>query len=101
MPAVHHRYATADGHRLFFREAGEPDAPALVLLHGFPTSSHMFRHLIPALADRYRVIAPDHLGFGLSDAPAVEEFDYTFDALTDLTAGLLRALGVHRYAMYV
>ncbi len=101
MPAVHHRYATVDGHRLFFREAGEPDAPALVLLHGFPTSSYMFRHLIPALADRYRVIAPDHLGFGLSDAPAVEEFDYTFDALTDLTAGLLRALGVHRYAIYV
>jgi pimeloyl-ACP methyl ester carboxylesterase len=101
MPAVHHRYATVDGHRLFFREAGEPDAPALVLLHGFPTSSYMFRHLIPAVADRYRVIAPDHLGFGLSDAPAVEEFDYTFDALTDLTAGLLRALGVHRYAIYV
>ena len=95
MPAVHHRYATVDGHRLFFREAGDPDAPALVLLHGFPTSSYMFRNLIPALADRYHVIAPDHLGFGLSDAPAVEEFDYTFDALTDLTAGLLRTLG-HR-----
>jgi pimeloyl-ACP methyl ester carboxylesterase len=61
----------------------------------------MFRHLIPALADGYRVIAPDHLGFGLSDAPPVEEFDYTFDALTDLTAGLLRTVGVERYAMYV
>ena len=101
MPAVHHRYATVDGHRLFFREAGDPDAPALVLLHGFPTSSYMFRHLIPALADRYHVIAPDHLGFGLSDAPGVEEFDYTFDALTALTAGLLRSLGIERYAMYV
>jgi pimeloyl-ACP methyl ester carboxylesterase len=101
MPAVHHRYATVDGHRLFFREAGDPDAPALVLLHGFPTSSYMFRHLIPALADRYHVIAPDHLGFGLSDAPVVEEFDYTFDALTALTAGLLRGLGIERYAMYV
>ena len=101
MPAVHHRYATIDGHRLFFREAGDPDAPALVLLHGFPTSSHMFRHLIPVLADRYHVIAPDHLGFGLSDAPGVEEFDYTFDALTALTAGLLRSLGIDRYAMYV
>jgi pimeloyl-ACP methyl ester carboxylesterase len=101
MPAVHHRYATVDGHRLFFREAGDPDAPALVLLHGFPTSSYMFRHLIPMLADRHHVIAPDHLGFGLSDAPSVEEFDYTFDALTGLTAGLLRALGVDRYAMYV
>jgi pimeloyl-ACP methyl ester carboxylesterase len=101
MPAVHHRYATIDGHRVFFREAGEPDAPALVLLHGFPTSSYMFRDLIPALADRYRVVAPDHLGFGLSDAPPVEEFDYTFDALTELTAGLLRSLGIDRYAIYL
>jgi pimeloyl-ACP methyl ester carboxylesterase len=101
MPAVHHRYATIDGHRLFFREAGDPDAPALVLLHGFPTSSNMFRHLLPALAERYHVIAPDHLGFGLSDAPGVDEFDYTFDALTGLTAGLLRTLGIDRYAMYV
>ncbi|GBG36294.1 alpha/beta fold hydrolase [Mycobacterium montefiorense] len=101
MSAVHHRYATVDGHQLFFREAGDAAAPTLVLLHGFPTSSHMFRRLIPELADRYHVIAPDHLGFGLSDAPAVTEFDYTFDALTDLTAGLLRSLGVDRYAMYV
>lgn len=101
MPAVHHRYATVDGHRLFYREAGDPGKPALVLLHGFPTSSRMFRHLIPALADRYHVIATDHLGFGFSDAPAVTEFDYTFDALTDLTAGLLGSLGVDRYALYV
>jgi pimeloyl-ACP methyl ester carboxylesterase len=101
MPVVHHRYATVTNHRLFFREAGDPAAPALLLLHGFPTSSYMFRHLVPALADRYHVIAPDHLGFGLSDAPPVEEFDYTFDALTDLTAGLLRELGVERYAIYV
>jgi pimeloyl-ACP methyl ester carboxylesterase len=101
MSAVHHRYATVDGHRLFYREAGDPSAPAVVLLHGFPTSSYMFRNLAPALADRYHVIAPDHLGFGLSDSPTVEEFDYTFDALTDLTAGLLRTLGVARYAMYV
>lgn len=72
-----------------------------MLLHGFPTSSYMFRQLIPALADRYHVIAPDHLGFGLSDAPPVEEFDYTFDALAELTAGLLRELGIDRYAMYV
>ncbi|WP_322860508.1 alpha/beta fold hydrolase [Mycobacterium europaeum] len=101
MPAVHHRYATVDGHQLFFRESGDPSAPALVLLHGFPTSSYMFRHLLPALADRYHVIAPDHLGFGLSDAPSVQQFDYTFDALTDLTGGLLRTLGIDRYAMYV
>jgi pimeloyl-ACP methyl ester carboxylesterase len=101
MPTVHHRYLTIDGHRLFFREAGDPRAPALVLLHGFPTSSYMFRDLVPALADRYHVIAPDHLGFGLSDAPSVQQFDYTFDALTALTQGLLRALNVDRYAMYV
>src|SRR6201987_5224015 len=99
MPTVHHRYLNVDGHQLFYREAGDPEAPALVLLHGFPTSSYMFRNLLPALADRYHVIAPDHLGFGLSDAPLVEEFDYTFDALTDLTAGLLRTLGVDRYSM--
>ncbi len=101
MQAVHHRYATVDGHRLFYREAGDPNAPAVVLLHGFPTSSYMFRDLVPALADHYHVIAPDHLGFGLSDAPPVEEFDYTFDALSDLTAGLLHTLGAGRYAIYV
>src|SRR3954465_2542183 len=101
MAVVHHRYATVDGRQLFYREAGDVDAPTVVLLHGFPTSSHMFRHLIPALADQYHVIAPDHLGFGLSDAPSVDDFDYTFDALADLTAGLLEALNVQRYAMYV
>ena len=101
MPVVHHRYATVSGHRLFFREAGDPDAPALLLLHGFPTSSYMFRDLVPALADRFHVIAPDHLGFGLSDAPSVADFDYTFDALTELTEGLLQSLGINRYAIYV
>jgi pimeloyl-ACP methyl ester carboxylesterase len=101
MHAVHHRYVEVDGKQLFYREAGAADAPVLVLLHGFPTSSFMFRELIPLLADRYRLIAPDMLGFGLSAAPAVEEFDYTFDALADLTAELLRKLGVQRYAMYV
>ncbi|RZT18812.1 pimeloyl-ACP methyl ester carboxylesterase [Mycobacterium sp. BK558] len=98
---VHHRYATVAGREIFYREAGRPDAPVIVLLHGFPTSSFMFRDLIPELADRYRVIAPDYLGFGYSDAPPVEEFHYTFDALADLTAGLLAQLGVTTYAMYV
>ncbi|MEU8157113.1 alpha/beta hydrolase [Micromonospora sp. NPDC048986] len=101
MPNVHHRYASVAGHQLFYREAGPADAPTVVLLHGFPTSSFMFRNLIPALADRYHVIAPDHLGFGLSDAPAADEFGYTFDALTDLTANLLKQLGITRYAIYV
>ena len=98
---VHHRYATVNGLRLFYREAGQHDAPAIVLLHGFPTSSFMFRDLIPRLADRHHVIAPDHLGFGYSEAPSVAEFDYSFDALTDLTEGLLDQLGLTRYAIYV
>ncbi|MCZ0729074.1 alpha/beta hydrolase [Mycolicibacterium iranicum] len=98
---VHHRYATVRGRQVFYREAGPLDAPVVVLLHGFPTSSFMFRNLIPALADRYRVIAPDYLGFGYSEAPTVDEFDYTFDALADHVADLLTQLGVSRYAIYV
>jgi len=101
MHAIHHRYANIDGHELFYREAGTADAPAVVLLHRFPASSFMFRDLILLLADRYHVIAPDFLGFGLSDAPPAGEFGYTFGALAGLTAGLLDRLGVRRYAMYV
>jgi len=101
MTKVHHRYADVAGRQLFYREAGPAGAEVLVLLHGFPTSSYMFRNLIPRLADRYRVIAPDMLGFGLSDAPHIDEFGYTFDALTRLTAQLLGQLDVHRYAIYV
>lgn len=98
---THHRYATVDGHRLFYREAGPLDAPAVVLLHGFPASSFMFRDLIPRLAAELHVVAPDLLGFGLSDAPPADRFTYTFDTLTDLTAGLLDQLGIGRYAIYV
>ncbi|MEU5974451.1 alpha/beta hydrolase [Streptomyces sp. NPDC047315] len=101
MSSVRHRTAVVDGHEIFYREAGPADAPAIVLLHGYPTSSFMFRELIPLLADRYRVIAPDHLGFGHSDAPPATEFDYTFDALADLTSALLGQLGLDRYALYV
>ncbi len=101
MTTIHHRYAAVDGRQLFYRDAGPPGAPAVVLLHGFPASSFMFRNLIPALAARYRVIAPDHLGFGLSDAPPADQFSYSFDSLAGLTAGLLGRLGVTRYAMYV
>ena len=101
MTTVHHRYATVGGRRLFYREAGPAGAPAVVLLHGFPASSFMFRELIPVLAGRYHVISPDHLGFGLSDAPPAGEFGYTFDALAHLTSGLLRQLHISRYAMYV
>ncbi|MGB3334135.1 MAG: alpha/beta hydrolase [Mycobacterium sp.] len=99
--SVRHRYATIAGRRLFYREAGSAGAPAIVLLHGFPASSYMFRDLITRLADDYHVIAPDHLGFGYSDMPLVTEFDYTFDNLAELTQGLLDDLGLQRYAIYV
>ena len=101
MPTVHHRTIRVDDLEVFYREAGPADAPVLLLLHGYPTSSHMFRHLIPALADRYRVIAPDHIGFGRSSAPAVDDFPYTFDALADVTARFLEEVGVTRYTVYV
>jgi pimeloyl-ACP methyl ester carboxylesterase len=98
---THHRFAEIAGRRIFYREAGPVDAPAIVLLHGTPASSHMYRNLIPALADRYHVIAPDYPGFGHSERPGVEEFDYTFDALADHVDGLLDHLGLDRYSLYV
>ncbi|AIA07939.1 alpha/beta fold hydrolase [Streptomyces noursei] len=101
MSSVHHRTATVGGHEIFYREAGPADAPAIVLLHGFPTSSFMFRELIPLLAGDYHVIAPDHLGFGHSAAPLAGEFTYTFDALAEVTSQLLDHLGLDRYALYV
>lgn len=101
MAVVHHRTASVDGLEVFYREAGPRDAPVLLLLHGYPTSSHMFRHLVPALADQYRVIAPDHIGFGRSSAPSVEDFDYTFDALAGVTRGFLRSIGVSAFTVYV
>ena len=100
MQAIPYRDADFDGQQLFYREAGPPGAPTVVLLHGFPASSFMFRDLIPLLGG-YHVIAPDHLGFGLSAAPPAAHFGYTFDALAGLTAGLLGQLGITRYAMYV
>jgi pimeloyl-ACP methyl ester carboxylesterase len=101
MATVHHRYATVRGQQLFYREAGPAGAPAIVLLHGYPASSFMFRDLMPLLADQYHVLAPDHLGFGFSDAPPADDFGYSFDALASLTAALLDQLGVTRYATYV
>ncbi|MFC9397754.1 alpha/beta fold hydrolase [Streptomyces sp. NPDC057027] len=96
---THHRTVTVRGHEIAYREAGPADAPVLLLLHGFPTSSHMFRDLIPLLADDYRLIAPDHLGFGRSAAP--QDFDYTFAALAELTAEFTEALGLDRFALYI
>jgi len=100
-PVVHYRTASIDGVNVFYREAGPADAPAVVLLHGFPSSSNMFRNLIPELADRYRVIAPDYPGFGHSDMPDRAQFRYTFAHFADITATLLARLGVERYALYV
>lgn len=100
-PVTHHRTAKIDGVNIFYREAGPADGPALVLLHGFPTSSHMFRNLIPALADRYRVIAPDYPGYGQSDMPDRAKFAYKFDRFAELVDGLLDQRGVAKYAMYV
>ena len=98
---THYRTATVDGISLFYREAGPSNGPVVVLLHGFPTSSHMFRNLIPALADRYHVIAPDYPGFGQSAAPDHTHFAYTFAHYASLVDALLQHLGATRYAMYV
>ncbi|MFJ2398196.1 alpha/beta fold hydrolase [Streptomyces sp. NPDC087843] len=101
MLPTYHRTSTIQGQLVFYREAGPAEAPVVLLLHGFPTSSHMFRHLIPALADRYHVIAPDHIGFGQSAMPEADEFEYTFDNLAEITGGLLDSLGISRFSIYV
>jgi len=84
MTDIAYRTADVDGLTVFYREAGASDAPTLVLLHGFPSASHMFRDLIPLLADRFHLVAPDLPGFGKSDMPARGEFDYTFEHITDV-----------------
>ena len=101
VPVIHYRSTTIDGVKVFYREAGPADGPVLLLLHGFPTSSHMFRNLIPLLADRYRVIAPDYPGYGQSDAPDHNSFSYTFANQADIVDKLVTQLGAQRYAMYV
>jgi pimeloyl-ACP methyl ester carboxylesterase len=98
---VAHRTATVRGLDLHYREAGPADAPVLLLLHGFPTSSHMFRDLIPLLSDRYRLIAPDHVGFGRSAAPAAADFPYSFAELAAITDEFTEQLGLTEYALYV
>src|SRR5882757_10505541 len=97
-----YRHANVRGQKLFYREAGPKDSPTIVLLHGFPSSSHMFRDLIPQLADKFHVIAPDYVGFGYSDAPGVEDFEYTFDNLAAHVEELLfRDLGLKQFSVYV
>jgi pimeloyl-ACP methyl ester carboxylesterase len=98
---THHRTTKVGGIDLFYREAGPKDAPAILLLHGFPTSSQMFRELIPRLADRYHVIAPDYPGYGQSAAPDRSQFAYTFANYAAVVDELTRQLGLERYALYV
>ena len=100
-PTVAHRTIKVDGLDIFYREAWSKDAPAILLLHGFPTSSSMFRNLIPALADEYHLVAPDYPGFGNSSMPRVGEFDYSFDRLADVIDRFTQAVGLKRYTLYV
>lgn len=93
--------ALVNGRNIFYREAGNPDLPTLLLLHGLPTSSQMFRDLMPLLADRFHIIAPDYIGFGHSDAPSREEFAYTFDNLAAHVEGLVDVLGLQDYILYM
>ncbi len=96
-----HKTITVDGLEIFYREAGPKDAPTILLLHGFPTSSHMFRNLIPALSDRFHLMAPDYPGFGNSEQPSMESFDYTFDRLAKITEAFTKAIGLESYSIYL
>jgi pimeloyl-ACP methyl ester carboxylesterase len=99
---THYRYSSIDGYEVFYREAGPKEGKTLVLLHGFPSSSHMFRDLIPQLADRFHVIAPDYIGFGYSSQPSAGEFEYNFENLTGVVEKLLfDELVLSKFSIYV
>jgi len=101
MTKIRYRKADVDGIKVFYREAGRPDAPTLLLLHGFPTASHMFRELIPMLADRFRLVAPDLPGFGQSDMPSRDRFSYTFAKLAEVIERFTEVIGLARFSIYV
>jgi pimeloyl-ACP methyl ester carboxylesterase len=98
---ISYQTAHVAGLKLFYREAGDPNAPAVLLLHGFPTSSHMFRNLIPQLAGEYRVVAPDLPGFGFSDAPDHQSFSYTFDHLAEIMGEFIEQVGLRKFVVYI
>jgi pimeloyl-ACP methyl ester carboxylesterase len=101
MTIIKYRIADVDGFKIFYRETGSPDVPKLLLLHGFPSASHMFRDLIPLLADRFHIIAPDLPGFGQSDMPARSAFTYTFENIANVIDRFTEVIGLHRFAIYV
>jgi len=101
VPTTTYRTASVDGLKVFYREAGNPQLPVVLLLHGFPTSSHMYRELIPALADRYHVVAPDLPGFGFTEVPDRKTFKYSFDHLAEVIERFTEILGLSRYTLYV
>jgi len=98
---VHYKTVEIDGLDIFYREAGNPENPTLLLLHGFPTSSHMFRDLIPELADDFHVIAPDYPGYGFSSMPSVDEFEYTFDNIARIVEQFIDEVGLETYSLYL
>ncbi|MFQ5940612.1 MAG: alpha/beta fold hydrolase, partial [Nitrososphaerales archaeon] len=90
-----------DGPNISYKEGGQKDSPTILLLHGFPTSSHMFRNLIPALEDKFHLVAPDYVGYGKSSMPSVEEFEYTFEHQTDIIEKFTEKVGLEKYSLYV
>jgi pimeloyl-ACP methyl ester carboxylesterase len=102
MTKIKNQTITVDGQTIFYREAGDKEkGPTILLLHGFPTSSHMFRNIIPALGDKFHLVAPDYPGFGYSSMPPVDKFEYTFDHLAEIVDKLITHIGLERYSLYV
>ncbi len=99
--ATLHKTVEVDGVEIFYREAGPREAPTILLLHGYPTSSHMFRNLIRDLSDKYHLLAPDYPGYGRSEQPPMAEFDYTFDNMANIVDGFLNKLGVEKFSIYL
>ena len=100
-PIMQYKKVTVDGLSVFYREIGDHTNPKLVLLHGFPSSSHQYRNLMPALASHFHVVAPDYPGFGNSEFPSPDEFKYTFDRISEITEDFLKAIGFTRFGLYM